>query len=644
MTGLARIGALLSVVAGVMLLTGATLADTSNYPSRIDFPAPTVDPTTGAVTTNFSPEGMAISGNTFYAGSTQTGEIIKGDLRTGAYQRNWVPASPAQPSDLHRGTLGLLVDGQNRLWVAGSQGMACGGTGQPACPAGTPTPQFNYGVIFVYDATTGAELAQFTTTNARTKTMNDITISHNAVFVSNTAAPGVAGTENQIKIQLGPGGSLPPGDTPPPGNTGTTTPCGTTLCPTYKNPAVSILPTPGFTGADGIDTLPNGNVLFTSFNGTSSGQMISMDPLTGAFAYIAVTAADRAGTTAPPLLALDGVTLDGNMLYAPENRTDTATCPPPNDTLPCPGDWAAVHLDPPLYLTAQVVARLNSPPGSGLPPLRSPANMEQLGHLAYGITRVLLTNPVTGAQNVTQTFIEHLDKVALSAVGLPATAAAGAAFSGPTATFTDPNNGPVSGDYPQNGSSVYGYRATIDWGDGTTSAGTVTGSNGAFTVSGTHTYAAAGTYTVTTSVIDAATGFTLVTATSTATVFGGAPSGGTFVIGDKSATGTVQFWGAQWAKVNNLSGGNATASFKGFAESPAAPSCGAGWSTDPGNSAGPPAGPLPEYMAVIVTSSISKSGSQISGDTQHVVVVKTNPGYAGNPGSAGTGTVVATIC
>ena len=49
-------------------------------------------------------------------------------------------------------------------------------------------------------------------------------------------------------------------------------------------------------------------------------------------------------------------------------------------------------------------------------------------------------------------------------------------------------------------------------------------------------------------------------------------------------------------------------------------------------------------MAVIVTSSISKSGSQLSGDTQHVVIVKTNPGYAANPGSAGTGTVVATIC
>ena len=74
------------------------------------------------------------------------------------------------------------------------------------------------------------------------------------------------------------------------------------------------------------------------------------------------------------------------------------------------------------------------------------------------------------------------------------------------------------------------------------------------------------------------------------------------------------------------------------------PSCGTGWSTDPGNSAPPPAGPLPAYMAVIVASKITKSGSQISGDTAHIVIVKTNPGYDANPGHAGTGTVVATIC
>jgi len=49
-------------------------------------------------------------------------------------------------------------------------------------------------------------------------------------------------------------------------------------------------------------------------------------------------------------------------------------------------------------------------------------------------------------------------------------------------------------------------------------------------------------------------------------------------------------------------------------------------------------------LAVIVSSTISQSGSRISGNTLHIVVVKTNPGYDSNPGHAGTGTVVATIC
>jgi hypothetical protein len=49
-------------------------------------------------------------------------------------------------------------------------------------------------------------------------------------------------------------------------------------------------------------------------------------------------------------------------------------------------------------------------------------------------------------------------------------------------------------------------------------------------------------------------------------------------------------------------------------------------------------------MGVIVTSAASKSGSAISGDTPHIVVVKTNPGYLPDPGHPGTGTVVSQVC
>ena len=120
--------------------------------------------------------------------------------------------------------------------------------------------------------------------------------------------------------------------------------------------------------------------------------------------------------------------------------------------------------------------------------------------------------------------------------------------------------------------------------------------------------------------------------------------GGSFVIGDQSQIGTVTFWGAQWAKANSVSGGPAPSSFKGFEDTPAVPGCGTAWTTDPGNSTPPPPGPLPSYMAVIVTSRVTKSGSSISGNTVHVVIVRTDLGYAPNPGHSGTGQVVATLC
>jgi hypothetical protein len=126
-----------------------------------------------------------------------------------------------------------------------------------------------------------------------------------------------------------------------------------------------------------------------------------------------------------------------------------------------------------------------------------------------------------------------------------------------------------------------------------------------------------------------------------------ANAAGNFVIGDQqAAVGThVTFWGAQWWKLNSLSGGSAPAAFKGFANTIVSPSaCGGVWSTDPGNSSDPPAGPLPPLIDVLVSSTITKSGRIISGDTTEVVSVATDLGYEGNPGHAGTGTVVGVVC
>ena len=72
------------------------------------------------------------------------------------------------------------------------------------------------------------------------------------------------------------------------------------------------------------------------------------------------------------------------------------------------------------------------------------------------------------------------------------------------------------------------------------------------------------------------------------------------------------------------------ASFKGFGQGsiPAPPTCGGSFTAGPGNSASY-GGELPAYMGVFVSSSITKHGSSISGDIQHIVVVQTDPGYAG---------------
>ena len=74
--------------------------------------------------------------------------------------------------------------------------------------------------------------------------------------------------------------------------------------------------------------------------------------------------------------------------------------------------------------------------------------------------------------------------------GSSLTATAGQPFNGVVATFVDP-----TGKEP-----VAEYTATIDWGDGSQSAGTVIDPPGSFSISGSHTYASAGSFTVSVSV------------------------------------------------------------------------------------------------------------------------------------------------
>ena len=132
-------------------------------------------------------------------------------------------------------------------------------------------------------------------------------------------------------------------------------------------------------------------------------------------------------------------------------------------------------------------------------------------------------------------------------------------------------------------------------------------------------------------------------ATAATLIFAFLPAGA-FVIADHRAPGTtVTFWSSRWASLNSPGGGNAPSSFKGFADAVPTLGCGSDWSSRPGDSAGPPV-TLPTYMAVIVTSTVSKSGSSTNGNTASMVIVKTDDGYAPDPGHPGTGTVMGVVC
>jgi hypothetical protein len=89
--------------------------------------------------------------------------------------------------------------------------------------------------------------------------------------------------------------------------------------------------------------------------------------------------------------------------------------------------------------------------------------------------------------------------------GLTVSATEGATSgSQAVATFTDPAGAQPVGD----------YTATMTWGDGNVSSGTVTVSNNVFTVSGANTYAEEGTYSVSVSITDGGAPASVVTSTA----------------------------------------------------------------------------------------------------------------------------------
>lgn len=133
------------------------------------------------------------------------------------------------------------------------------------------------------------------------------------------------------------------------------------------------------------------------------------------------------------------------------------------------------------------------------------------------------------------------------------------------------------------------------------------------------------------------------------------PSSGAFLLGDDTVATAgpstlVTWWDSNWSSLVAFSSGDSPAAFKGYASTvvtlptttPPA-SCSGTWSTTSGSSA-PPTSGVPSYMGVLVTPSVGKSGSTISGTYSGIVVVATDAGYAPSAGHSGTGHIVATFC
>jgi hypothetical protein len=95
----------------------------------------------------------------------------------------------------------------------------------------------------------------------------------------------------------------------------------------------------------------------------------------------------------------------------------------------------------------------------------------------------------------------------LTSAGDSISATTGVSFSGAVATFTDADPSGTATD----------YAATINWGDGTASQGTVTLGSGTFQVIGSHIYARVGTYSTTVSIADAGGASTVAHGTATVT-------------------------------------------------------------------------------------------------------------------------------
>jgi sugar lactone lactonase YvrE len=235
-----------ALVAVGALAAPAALAQ-GTFPEKIPLP------------NGFAPEGIEIgTGTTFFVGSTQTGAIYSGDVRTGA-GRIVIPGAAAGT----RAATGIEYD-RGKLWVAG----AGGGTGR------------------VYDIKTGKLVREYQLSPPGGTFINDVVVTRKAAYFTDSQRPVIL----RVAIRKN-------------GTPGSVTPIP--LSGDYHH-------LDGQLNLNGIVATGNGKALIAV--STAARKLFVINPVSGAAKAIAI------GTY--NLVNGDGLMLDGKLLYVVQNRSN----------------------------------------------------------------------------------------------------------------------------------------------------------------------------------------------------------------------------------------------------------------------------------------------------------------------------------
>jgi len=282
--------ALLAAAIVVLAVTAAAGSKTKPFPDVIALPA------------GLQPEGIEIgTGTTFYAGSRSTGAVVRGNLRTGT-------VVPLVPTAADRQALGLEY-AHGRLYVAG------GATGR----------------AFVYDAKTGATLANLVLTTLSPTFVNDVVVTGDAAWFTDS------NNQQLYRVAIGSNGA-----------TGAVTTVPLTG-------AISF--TAGF-NANGIDATSDGKTLVIVQSNT--GKLFTVTPSGVTKEIVGVSVPNG-----------DGILLQGRILYVVRNQNNQI---------------AKIRLTPDLA-SGQIVATITNPS------FDVPTTVDSFGNRLYAVNARFTTPP-----------------------------------------------------------------------------------------------------------------------------------------------------------------------------------------------------------------------------------------------------------